>query len=177
MLSWWNQWLTRMFDRSFLTRAYPTMKKNNPHIPILVREAQGTEPRIFARYGMAIPSWDMASLLGSVRLNWVETGTDVQAAYGKEKSESLKGMLNTRDVIIYVWTDGMVQVFRTRRLRIRLLGWSSRNRLVKHCIYKCNNTDESRRFKQQLCSIFYCRVWIPYLGIQTFGQMTRFITV
>ena len=37
--------------RSFLTRAYPIMKKNNPHIPIMLREALGTEPRVFARYG------------------------------------------------------------------------------------------------------------------------------
>ena len=28
------------------------MKKNNPHIPIMLREALGTEPRVFARYGM-----------------------------------------------------------------------------------------------------------------------------
>lgn len=39
-------------NRSFLMRAYPTMKKNNPHTPIMLREAQGTEPRVFARFGM-----------------------------------------------------------------------------------------------------------------------------
>lgn len=37
--------------RSFLTRAYPTMKKNNPHTPIMLREALNTEPIVFARYG------------------------------------------------------------------------------------------------------------------------------
>lgn len=37
--------------RSFLNRAYPTMKKHNPHTPIMMREASGTEPRVFARYG------------------------------------------------------------------------------------------------------------------------------
>lgn len=26
------------------------MKKNNPYIPIMVREASGTEPRVWARY-------------------------------------------------------------------------------------------------------------------------------
>ncbi|KAF4595213.1 NADH-ubiquinone oxidoreductase 10.5 kDa subunit [Ophiocordyceps camponoti-floridani] len=36
--------------RSFLTRAYPTMKKNNPETPILLRDASGTPPRVFARY-------------------------------------------------------------------------------------------------------------------------------
>lgn len=42
-------------SRSFLTRAYPTMKKNNPHTPIMLREALGTEPRVFTRYGMCAP--------------------------------------------------------------------------------------------------------------------------
>ncbi|CAK4034264.1 Hypothetical predicted protein [Lecanosticta acicola] len=36
--------------RSFLTRSYPTMKKNNPHTPIMIREALGIEPRVYARY-------------------------------------------------------------------------------------------------------------------------------
>ncbi|EFW99093.1 NADH-ubiquinone oxidoreductase subunit [Grosmannia clavigera kw1407] len=36
--------------RSFLTRTYPTMKKNNPHTPILLRDASGTLPKVFARY-------------------------------------------------------------------------------------------------------------------------------
>lgn len=37
--------------RSFLSRAYPIMKKNNPSTPIMLREAQGTLPKIYARYG------------------------------------------------------------------------------------------------------------------------------
>jgi len=49
--------------RSFLKRAYPTMKKNNPNTPILIREATGTSPKVWARYG-----------------------------YGKEKSETLEGL-------------------------------------------------------------------------------------
>nr|POE79370.1 nadh-ubiquinone oxidoreductase 10.5 kda subunit [Quercus suber] len=36
--------------RSFLTRAYPTMKHHNPHTPIMIREAAGIEPRVYARY-------------------------------------------------------------------------------------------------------------------------------
>ncbi|KAK7729832.1 hypothetical protein SLS53_009130 [Cytospora paraplurivora] len=36
--------------RQFLTRSYPTMKKHNPSIPILLREAQGTQPKVYARY-------------------------------------------------------------------------------------------------------------------------------
>ncbi|MCJ1476062.1 hypothetical protein MMC13_004727 [Lambiella insularis] len=49
--------------RSFLTRAYPTMKKNNPHTPIMLREALGIEPKVYARY-----------------------------EYGREKQESLSGL-------------------------------------------------------------------------------------
>ncbi|KAI1176440.1 thioredoxin-like protein [Nemania sp. FL0916] len=41
---------TSAATRTFLTRAYPTMKKNNPHTPILMREAAGTIPKVFARY-------------------------------------------------------------------------------------------------------------------------------
>jgi NADH dehydrogenase (ubiquinone) 1 alpha subcomplex subunit 2 len=42
-------------SRSFLLRAYPTMKKNNPSTPIMLREATGTIPKIFVRYGTAPP--------------------------------------------------------------------------------------------------------------------------
>lgn len=38
-------------SRSFLTRAYPIMKRSNPNIPILIREAAGTQPKVYARYG------------------------------------------------------------------------------------------------------------------------------
>ncbi|KAF2753343.1 NADH dehydrogenase, alpha subcomplex, subunit 2 [Pseudovirgaria hyperparasitica] len=36
--------------RSFLTRTYPTMKKHNPNTPIMIREASGVEPKVYARY-------------------------------------------------------------------------------------------------------------------------------
>jgi NADH dehydrogenase (ubiquinone) 1 alpha subcomplex subunit 2 len=58
--------------RSFLKRAYPTMKKNNPNIPILIREATGTSPKVWARYG-----------------------------YGKEKSETLEGTLVLKKTRLY----------------------------------------------------------------------------
>ena len=38
--------------RSFLRRAYPIMKHHNPSTPILIREATGVEPKVWARYGM-----------------------------------------------------------------------------------------------------------------------------
>jgi NADH dehydrogenase (ubiquinone) 1 alpha subcomplex subunit 2 len=37
--------------RNFLLRSYPTMKKHNPHTPIMIREASGTEPTVYARFG------------------------------------------------------------------------------------------------------------------------------
>ncbi|KAM7209688.1 NADH-ubiquinone oxidoreductase [Naviculisporaceae sp. PSN 640] len=49
--------------RSFLTRAYPIMKKNNPTTPIMLREAAGTLPKVYARY-----------------------------EYGQEKSQTLEGL-------------------------------------------------------------------------------------
>ncbi|CCC10309.1 hypothetical protein SMACR_02885 [Sordaria macrospora] len=49
--------------RSFLLRNYPAMKKDNPATPILIRDASGTPPKIYARF-----------------------------EFGKEKSQSLEGL-------------------------------------------------------------------------------------
>ncbi|KAJ9623135.1 hypothetical protein H2203_006071 [Taxawa tesnikishii (nom. ined.)] len=49
--------------RSFLTRAYPTMKHHNPYTPIMIREALDVKPKVWARY-----------------------------EFGKEKMESLDGL-------------------------------------------------------------------------------------
>lgn len=47
--------LTRLTTHSsFLTRAYPTMKKNNPYTPIMIREAMNIEPRVYARYEFGV---------------------------------------------------------------------------------------------------------------------------
>jgi hypothetical protein len=43
------------YRRNFLQRSYPTMKKHNPHTPILIREASGFEPTLFARYSTFRP--------------------------------------------------------------------------------------------------------------------------
>lgn len=53
------------------------MKKNNPHTPILIREASGTTPKVFARYG---------KLSGPLEKQKVE---DVE--YGVEKQATLQG--------------------------------------------------------------------------------------
>jgi hypothetical protein len=54
--------------RSFLTRAYPTMKHHNPYIPIMIREAMGIEPRVYARYEYGRER--MADLTGISRLSF-----------------------------------------------------------------------------------------------------------
>jgi hypothetical protein len=37
--------------RQFVLSTYPTLKQHNPDLPILIREAQGTPARAFARFG------------------------------------------------------------------------------------------------------------------------------
>ncbi|KAJ1974934.1 hypothetical protein H4R34_004526, partial [Dimargaris verticillata] len=36
--------------RDFIVKSYPTLKKANPGLPVLIREAQGVEAKIYARY-------------------------------------------------------------------------------------------------------------------------------
>ncbi|KAL7913465.1 NADH dehydrogenase, alpha subcomplex, subunit 2 [Trichoderma velutinum] len=36
--------------RSFLTKQYPAIKQANPSTPILLREAAGTLPKVYARF-------------------------------------------------------------------------------------------------------------------------------
>lgn len=72
-------------DRAFLTRTYPTMKKHNPTIPIMLREAQGTLPKVYARYD-----------------------------FGKEKSQSLEGMVIRSYVSVSGYAVELGQVLRIR---------------------------------------------------------------
>ena len=37
--------------RTFLQRSYPVIKKHNPNVPVLIREAFGVPARVYARYG------------------------------------------------------------------------------------------------------------------------------
>lgn len=52
-----GQFLWRLFAlltiicRQFIQSSYPVMKKHNPDLPILIREASGTPARAFARFG------------------------------------------------------------------------------------------------------------------------------
>ena len=50
------QWkLLRLVDfcstRQFIVSKYPVIKKHNPDLPVLIREATGTPARVFARFG------------------------------------------------------------------------------------------------------------------------------
>ncbi|PWN95367.1 NADH dehydrogenase, alpha subcomplex, subunit 2 [Tilletiopsis washingtonensis] len=40
--------------REFLKAAYPSLKEANPNLPFLIREAQGTPARIFARFDRGV---------------------------------------------------------------------------------------------------------------------------
>lgn len=76
--------LTERRTRSFLTRAYPTMKRNNPQTPIMLREAAGTLPKVYARYGPSVP----AAAPATIRATRANPG----AEFGSEKQQSLEGL-------------------------------------------------------------------------------------
>lgn len=58
--------------RAFLTRTYPTMKKHNPSTPIMLRDAQGTLPKVYARYDLGKEK--SQSLEGTYVWHWIERG-------------------------------------------------------------------------------------------------------
>ncbi|KAJ5754173.1 uncharacterized protein N7511_008326 [Penicillium nucicola] len=55
-------------NRTFLNRAYPTMKKHNPNTPIMMREAAGTQPRVFARYAFGLEKQEALSGLSDAQI-------------------------------------------------------------------------------------------------------------
>ncbi|XP_036320622.1 NADH dehydrogenase [ubiquinone] 1 alpha subcomplex subunit 2 [Rhagoletis pomonella] len=38
--------------REFVEKFYPSLKKNNPDLPILIRECSGIQPRLWARFAL-----------------------------------------------------------------------------------------------------------------------------
>ena len=40
--------------RNFLQKSYPVIKKHNPYVPVLIREAFGVPARVLARYGRTV---------------------------------------------------------------------------------------------------------------------------
>lgn len=72
------------------------MKKNNPHVPIMIREGTGVLPRIYARYGEAElrPRYaDIRAARGTGLCGRVvaDDCTDL----GQEKTRSLEGMFSS----------------------------------------------------------------------------------
>lgn len=61
------------------------MKKHNPHTPILIREATGFEPTLFARYSAS-------PILLHTRCKSKDSRTNTAAEYGQEKKVTLKGL-------------------------------------------------------------------------------------
>ena len=52
----WNAQMFHMksmffYSRDFLEKYYIGLKKDNPKLPILVRECSGIQPKIYARFG------------------------------------------------------------------------------------------------------------------------------
>ncbi|KAF5024941.1 hypothetical protein F66182_2983 [Fusarium sp. NRRL 66182] len=82
--------------RSFLTRAYPTMKRNNPNTPILIREAAGTQPKVYARYGSSPHAAQLFGHAGYLRVDQKPAQDRItNVAYterGTEKSQILEGL-------------------------------------------------------------------------------------
>ncbi|KAL2758492.1 hypothetical protein ACRALDRAFT_1055371 [Sodiomyces alcalophilus JCM 7366] len=64
--------------RAFLTRSYPVMKKHNPQIPIMLREAAGTAPKVYARYDFG-----------------VEKAKSLEGLSDKEIEEAVTGLVKT----------------------------------------------------------------------------------
>ena len=80
------------------------MKKNNPHIPIMLREALGTEPRVFARYGTP----DQHTL-GDPRLRLTDWNRVREGEAG-----------------IAIWYESILAILRGLVLRLSLLGLSDK---------------------------------------------------
>lgn len=69
------------------------MKKHNPHTPIMIREAAGTEPRVFARYGTGARAIDSA--IDDVSRSKEEPMANLTILFielGKETQEALSGL-------------------------------------------------------------------------------------
>jgi NADH dehydrogenase (ubiquinone) 1 alpha subcomplex subunit 2 len=57
------------------------MKKHNPHTPIMIREASGTQPTVYARFGTSHREDRLEAVL-----------TYMITDFGKEKKLPLKGL-------------------------------------------------------------------------------------
>ncbi|KAG8909635.1 hypothetical protein FRC00_009749 [Tulasnella sp. 408] len=76
--------------RQFIQTAYPYLKKHNPDLPVLIREARGTPARAFARFGTYSRN-QPTSCQSELR------NADLTPEYGVEKHVELDN-LSTTDV-------------------------------------------------------------------------------
>lgn len=67
------------------------MKKNNPHTPIMLREAAGTQPRVYARYGEYLYYAPSSRTRRDGKILVEVQILMLNAEFGNEKSESLAG--------------------------------------------------------------------------------------
>jgi len=74
-------------DRQFVVSTYPTLKQHNPDLPILIREAQGTPARAFARFGSS----------STLFMPWAIYFDKLVAERGVERNVVLDG-LSSKDV-------------------------------------------------------------------------------
>jgi hypothetical protein len=58
--------INRYANRQFVLSNYPALKSSNPDLKVLIREARGIEPRVFARFG--------ETRIRNVTLRWSLTG-------------------------------------------------------------------------------------------------------
>jgi hypothetical protein len=57
------------------------MKKNNPTIPIMLRDAAGTSPKVYARYGMSGQDEVMTPTRGIRADGWIQSSVKRQASH------------------------------------------------------------------------------------------------
>lgn len=84
--------------RQFVLASYPQLKASNPDLKVLIREARGVEPRVFARFGTPsfLPSHPPRILMNSCD---AEHGREAQTSVtdlSKEEVEKRVGELVSR---------------------------------------------------------------------------------
>jgi hypothetical protein len=63
------------------------MKKNNPNTPIMLREAAGTQPRVYARYGEFTAIWILGRCSTLAGL-WMGINTDIEPQSSERRRAS-----------------------------------------------------------------------------------------
>ena len=83
-----------MVHRQFVVSSYPTLKQHNPDLPILIREAQGTPARAFARFGSsATQSWRVCLILTQIPERGVERNILLDGLSPKDVATKISELL------------------------------------------------------------------------------------